>query len=190
MGKKTLIGIGVAIFLLGCVGVYNAITDFGQPAEERSDVETAGTIYDLEGEELKVRGIGTTIDSHFKLKYKFTANDGQEYLGYESIHRAQFNALREGDEVTVLYHSNNPNISAAKGFGTYMGVDQFPRTDPKKRLFGCAAIAAFGICVIIASFFCVEENGGSSGRLHRTENKFSDNPLEAMQQWKQEQLAQ
>ena len=185
MGKKVLFCVGVGITLLGLYGVVKAIRAYGEPPRERADLETIGTIYELEGEDLKLRLTGTTISSSFKLKYEFVAENGKQYLGWETINEHQFRGLREGGTVTVQYHSSNPNISAAKGYGTYISVAELPDYSPKQRLYGCFGITGFGVFVVAAALFIKDEEPPSTEPA--AAEKFSDDPMESLHRWRQEQ---
>ena len=133
---------GSLVLGLGIFGVYNAVVAFNQPVVEARDVTTSGVITRIHGTELRHRLTNIKMNSQFDFDYKFTAEDGEEYSGRTKINETLFNQLKEGQEITVRYHSNYPSINASLPFGHYTPVGQIAKSTPQVRLFGC-----LGVCV-------------------------------------------
>ncbi|MCA9068961.1 MAG: hypothetical protein KDA84_08565 [Planctomycetaceae bacterium] len=153
MGKKIVLGIGAVILGLSCIGVYNAINDFYETPVENKDLSATGIVTDVYADQLEHTMTGATISTHYKLEYSFVAEDGERYNNTKTIDEAEFNALRSGQEITILYHSNQPSLNGAKDYGTYISVDGMPNPTPQNRLYGCLGGCAFGAVFIFAAVF-------------------------------------
>lgn len=153
MGKKTVLGIGVVVLGLSAIGVYNAINDLGEAPVEKKDLSATGIVTDVYADQLEHTATGVTVSTHYKFEYSFVANDGERYNNTKTIDEAEFNALESGQEITILYHSNQPSLNGAKDFGTYISVDRLPKSTPQGRLYGCLGGCAFGAFFLFAAVF-------------------------------------
>lgn len=143
---------GSLVLGLGIFGVYNAVVAFNQPVVEARDVTTRGVITRIHGTELRHRLTNIKMNSQFDFDYKFTAEDGEEYSGRTMINETLFNQLKEGQEITVRYHSNYPSINASLPFGHYTPVGQIAKATPQARLFGCLGVCVFGGLIVFLAF--------------------------------------
>ena len=171
MGKKTLIGIGLAVICFGGVGVYNALTDLGEPADTVHDLTTTGRIIGAKSDE---------ASGQQTVKYSFRTEEGRIYFGQQTIEAAENADPQRGDKVTVFYQSESPRESMVK-----IGPEeQSANADAMLRLKVCFGTALFGLLIVVTSFFCKED------KVSKTEpgvvRKFSDDPQAALLQWKSE----
>lgn len=143
---------GTLVLGLGCLGVYNAAAAYDQPVVEARDVTTQGVITRIHGTEVRHRLTNIKITGQCDFDYKFTAEDGQEYSGRTMINETLFNQLKEGQEITVRYHSNYPNINASLPFGHYTPVGQMEKTTPQTLLLRCLGLCAFGGLIVFLAF--------------------------------------
>ena len=169
MGKKTLYCIGLGLAAFGALGTFNAYNDLGKTPVEKQDAETTGVITNLYGYETK-HAIGVTLATDYYMKFEFTAADGKSYQGEENLEGWEFESLNEGDEVKVMYHSNNPSINAAPNYGAYVSVDELPSATPTTRLYGCLGVLVCGLATIACNFFFVEDEDKPTAKKQQAPN--------------------
>ena len=151
MGKIVLIMFGAGMAFLGTCGTYFAVTSFGKAPVVKSDVSTTGVVTDMQATELRHK-IGVKLSTSYKFKYSFEAQDGKTYHGEHTLKEAEFNSLSEGKSVDVLYHSDNPNISAVPKYGHYMAVSDFPGPTPAVRLGVSLGTLFLGATIVFLGF--------------------------------------
>ena len=176
MGKKTLIGIGIAVVCCGSFGVFNALSDLRETAAKVHDVTTTGKVARVKPQGPSSPGAG---DGQLVLKYFFRAEDGRVYFGQQTIDNAETNPHRQGDRITVHYQSEDPRISTLNA-----AQEEFAGTDPMLRLIVCGGTVLFGLLIVVVAFFCKEDHEGKDQPA--TIRKFSDDPQAALRQWKSE----
>ncbi len=158
MGRIAVLVIGILVSGLGIWGTGNAIATWEEPPKPKSDLSATGIVTGVTVTELK-HAIGVTLNSSYEMDFKFQAEDGQTYFGEENITEAQAGSLREGQEVDVKYHSNNPSINAAVDYGTYISVDTFKTPTSQGRLLMSLLITGMGGLIVLygAKYYGEEE---------------------------------
>ncbi len=157
MGKKTAIVIGFIFFLLGVVGVYNAASSIGAAPVEKKDLETKGVITEVFVDVLEHKLTGVDLDKHFQFDYEFVAENGETYHGTETISEAEAEILAEGQKITIQYHSHNPGVNAAKGYGVYLPVDSFVEHSASTRIIVCSVFGFLGMILLYTGFTYKED---------------------------------
>ncbi len=174
MGRKTLIGIGVGIILVGGIGVFNAISDL-DAASPVGDQTTTGKITSLATPTNRLSK-GVQAAPSFAFMYAFRT-DGKLFFGEQAVDKSAFESLTQGDQVTVHFESGNPRVSAAE---TVAG-DSSATTDLKTRLKVCSGTIVFGLVITVLACFCKDEKRPSPGQ---TPKKFSEDPIAALRRWR------
>lgn len=161
MGNLKILILGVAVAGLGIFGTYNAINSFGKAPEEKSDITTTGMVTHLTASELRHR-LGVTLDTTYKMRYSFQAEDGETYSGEENLEKAVIERLSEGSQIKVKYHSNNPNINGAPDYGFYLSVNAISDGTPQFRLGFSLGFFALGALIIFYAMKFGDEQPASS----------------------------
>ena len=176
MGKKTLIVIAVGIFLLGIVGVTNAVKGLAAAAPV-GDQTARGKITRLAATAGRLPN-GMPVAKRYSFAYAFRT-EGKLYFGEQLIDKSAFQALSDGDQVTVHYESGNPRVSEA----ATIGGDSSAVARYKSRLKVCSGVALFGLLIAVLACFCKDEKRRS---IEASSMKFSDDPIAALSRWRSE----
>lgn len=157
MGKRIVIGIGAFMVFMGVIGTFNAVVSLGKADVVKTDITTTGKVTSVSGTELRHR-IGVTIDTSYRLKFAFNAEDGKTYNGEQTTDQAAFNSLSKGQPIKVMYHSDNPNINGAPDYGSYVSVAELPNASPLFRFGFCLANLILGAGILYLGFFVVNDD--------------------------------
>lgn len=161
MGNIKVLFLGIGMVGLGGMGVYNALNDSGKAPVEKNDITTQGIVTHLTATDLRHQLAGT-LSTTYSMDYSFVAEDGKTYTGqHNNISEAHFNSLTKGQEITVMYHADQPSISGAPHYGTYISVSAMPDTTPQFRLYFCLGFAALGGLIIFYAVWFNEEPTGN-----------------------------
>jgi len=109
----------IALFLLAIGAVFTAVgaNIVLQERQYRSEGRaTEGTVLVKSIERATRSGpSGTGTQTHYKVTYRFTADDGRTYQGTDDTPVAVWERLREQEAVTVQYVGSNPMVNRIAG---------------------------------------------------------------------------
>lgn len=138
--SKALLFLGLLFALFGTIGAVGGVGAYlTDSAIVRSGARTQARVTD------KSFLFDTEGDSEYRIDYEFELRDGASQRGRHGIPKERWEALEEGDAITVLYSPDRPSRNFPEGGG----VTSFALT-VFLSLFA-AAFAAFG-GLLVASY--------------------------------------
>jgi len=161
MGRIVVFVMGGGMVLLGCVGTFNAVNRFGSAPVEKKDVAATGVITDKTITEHRHQ-IGVTLDSTYRFNYSFVAADGKTYHGEYIVEKGQFDSMAKGQEIDVMYHSNQPSINGVPSLGFYISVSELPSSSPTTRLIFCSLFLVVGVGLLFVAWKFIEPSAASA----------------------------